>query len=407
MPKLIANRVPSYRKHRQSGQAIVTLNGKDHLLGPHGTQASKNEYDRLIAEWIAGGRELPRDRSDLTIAELCKTYREHCRTYYLGRDGRPAREQDNIRLALRRLREMYGSLPAAEFGPLKLKALRAATLQPHQETDPKSGENVTRPGWCRTNANRNIDRIKALFKWGAEQEIVPPVVYQGLQAVAGLRAGRSEARESEPVKPVPEAYIDACRPFLSKTVTTMIDLQLLSGMRPGEVLAMRTGDIDTTGKLWLYKPSHHKTEHHGHTRQVYLGPKAIEIIRPFLKPDLAAPIFSPAEAAAERRALRLRIKTPLSCGNVPGSNVKKAPKRKPRNSYDVASYRRAIARAAERAQVPTWHPHQLRHNAATNLRKTYGLEAAQVILGHRTLSVTEIYAEKNVEAAQRIMAAVG
>ena len=54
-----------------------------------------------------------------------------------------------------------------------------------------------------------------------------------------------------------------------------------------------------------------------------------------------------------------------------------------------------------------WHPHQLRHNAATRLRREYGLEAAQVILGHKTLSVTEVYAEKNVAAARKIMGEVG
>ena len=53
------------------------------------------------------------------------------------------------------------------------------------------------------------------------------------------------------------------------------------------------------------------------------------------------------------------------------------------------------------------NPHQLRHNAATRLRKDYGLEAAQVILGHKTLAVTEIYAEKNLQAAQKIMGEVG
>jgi hypothetical protein len=42
--------LPKYRKHRASGQAVVTLCGVDHYLGPHGTRASKSEYDRLIAE---------------------------------------------------------------------------------------------------------------------------------------------------------------------------------------------------------------------------------------------------------------------------------------------------------------------------------------------------------------------
>ena len=67
---------------------------------------------------------------------------------------------------------------------------------------------------------------------------------------------------------------------------------------------------------------------------------------------------------------------------------------------------RREARATWHAQH-VWSPHQLRHNAATYLRKQFGLEAAQVIPGHRNLSVTEIYAEKNVEAAIKIMAQVG
>jgi integrase len=68
--------------------------------------------------------------------------------------------------------------------------------------------------------------------------------------------------------------------------------------------------------------------------------------------------------------------------------------------------RRRAARAAW-SVAHVWHPHQLRHTAATRLRREFGLEAAQVILGHKTLKVTEIYAEKNVEAAQRIMATAG
>ena len=48
MPKLTYS-LPKYRKHRASGQAVVTLNGRDFYLGPHGSKVSKMEYDRLIA----------------------------------------------------------------------------------------------------------------------------------------------------------------------------------------------------------------------------------------------------------------------------------------------------------------------------------------------------------------------
>lgn len=47
-------RLPSYRRH-SSGQARVTISGRDYLLGPHGTAESKRQYNKLIAEYIAGG----------------------------------------------------------------------------------------------------------------------------------------------------------------------------------------------------------------------------------------------------------------------------------------------------------------------------------------------------------------
>ena len=78
MPKL-SNSVPKYRKHRASGQAVVTLNGRDLYLGPHGTKASRVEYDRLTSEWLANGRNLPTGQAnDLTVAELLLRYWEQC-----------------------------------------------------------------------------------------------------------------------------------------------------------------------------------------------------------------------------------------------------------------------------------------------------------------------------------------
>ena len=86
---------------------------------------------------------------------------------------------------------------------------------------------------------------------------------------------------------------------------------------------------------------------------------------------------------------------------------KARPKRKPREYYDCGTYGRAIKRACEKAAVPCWHPHQLRHNAATHLRKEYGIEAARVVLGHRSALVTEIYAEIDRTKAAEVMERVG
>ena len=86
---------------------------------------------------------------------------------------------------------------------------------------------------------------------------------------------------------------------------------------------------------------------------------------------------------------------------------KKRPKRTPRERYDTQTYRRAIQRACEKSGVARWHPHQLRHNAATSIRKEYGIEAARVVLGHRSPMVTEIYAEIDQGKAAKIMEKVG
>ena len=74
MPKLAANAVPSYRLHKQSGQALVTLDGRDICLGKHNTPESHQRYAQLIAEWLANGRQLPVRSDDITVAEVCRLH---------------------------------------------------------------------------------------------------------------------------------------------------------------------------------------------------------------------------------------------------------------------------------------------------------------------------------------------
>jgi len=90
----------------------------------------------------------------------------------------------------------------------------------------------------------------------------------------------------------------------------------LTAARAGEIVAMRPCDIDMSGRVWTCQPAEHKTVHHGHTRTIYIGPRAQEVLRPFLKRAVGACLFSPAEAMAERREQRHKQRTTrLSCGN--------------------------------------------------------------------------------------------
>lgn len=311
---------------------------------------------------------------------------------------------------------------------------------------------MIKAGWSRPYVNSQIGRVKRCFKWATSQELVPPSVFHGLLAVPGLRRGKTDARETEPVKPVPDAWVDATIQHVSRQVAGLIRLQWASGMRPGEAVIMRGCDLDTSGKVWVYTPERHKTEHHGHERPIYLGPQAQAVVRQFLKTDLSAYLFSPADADRLRREAQHEArKTPLSCGNVPGSNRRRRPGRAPTDRYTVDSYRRAIVNGCDAAFPPPaeltrqrvkgakakalrwetdaewrqrlgkerwaellawqtdhrWHPHQLRHNAATRIRKQYGLEAARVVLGQKSAKVAEIYAEVDQTKAEAIMAEVG
>jgi integrase len=262
-------------------------------------------------------------------------------------------------------------------------------------------------GWCRSYVNHQVNRLRRVFKWGVAEELIPAPVFQALQTLPGIRRGQAGVRESEPVKPVPDAFVDSALPFMPPPVAAMVDVQRLTGARPGEVCTLRAIDIDMSGRVWVCRPQSHKTAHHGYERQIYIGPKAQEVIRPFLKTDLHAYLFSPRDYVEFLHARRAERRTTKRTPSEMRRKRKAKPQRQPADRYNANSYRQAVARACAKAGVPHWHPHQLRHNAATNLRREFGVELARIILGHATAFTTEIYAEADRQQAVEAMASVG
>jgi integrase len=436
-------RTPAYRRHKPSGQAVVTLNGRDHYLGAWNTRASRDVYDRLIAEWLANGRQISQGDT-ITVAGVIKQYWPWAEKYYRKVNGTPTSECDQVRYALRHLNHLYGTMPAAEFGPLKYKAVRQLLIDGY--IHPKYGQQEP---LARRTINKYLGIVRRMFRWATENELVAGSVYHALCAVRGLQRGRSEARETEPVRPAPEHLVNATRPYVGRHVEALIDLQLLTGARPGELIIMRACDLATDRRIWVYTPESHKNEHRDQHREIYLGPKAQEIVKRFLKPELHAYLFNAAQAESERHdERRQNRKTPLYPSHVRHIEAKRAKyrARPPRDHYDVPAYRRAITRACERAfplpfelapQIKPngkresfsewrlrltheqkeaikqwrrdhhWYPHQLRHNAGTRLRREYGVELARIILGHATAFTTEIYAEADKQQAMEVIGKVG
>ena len=186
MPAPKGKKTPSLRKHKPTGQAVVTIDAKDYYLGKHGSETARATYDQLIAEWLANGRRLPpaaARRVDCTVNELVLAYWRHAQAYYV-KDGEPTGEVSNVRDALRPLRRLYGRSSAQDFGPGNLKTVREAMIK---------------AGLSRPVVNARVNRIRRAFKWGVEEEMIPPSVLHSLQAVAPLKRGRTVAREPEPV----------------------------------------------------------------------------------------------------------------------------------------------------------------------------------------------------------------
>lgn len=372
--------LPKYRLHKGSGQAFVQHKEKRYYLGKYGTEASRQAYDRFIAALVAKQPKLKIAQSSRpgdapVMIEILAAYLEFAEGYYHGGT------RGNIRTMIAEVKRLYAYTPVDEFGPLALQALQTSLVA---------------SGCTRSHVNTTTKIVKRMFKWAVSQELVPVTIYTALTTVPCLRKGRTTAPELAPVLPVDDKVVDATIKHLSGVVADMVRFHRLVGARPTEVCTIRPGDIDRSGQVWLYRPQRHKTQHHGHDRVVMIGPKAQKILTPYLERPADAFCFSPREAMAERY-----------WGDEKRAAKRPPKKRASRDRYCASTYGHAVAEATKKAGVPRWSPNQLRHSVATKIRQRFGIEAAQVVLGHSDLNTTEVYAEKSMKLAFEVAKTIG
>lgn len=433
------NPTPSYLKHSRTGRARAVWSdssGKRHdvlLPGRYESEESKQAFARIVAEQAASPVVPLANPTGLSVAELLNAYRKWAEVHYRGPDGKPSDEVRQLYTVCRFVRELYGLTPATEFGPLALKAVR---------------EQFVAAGWCRKTVNDRVDRIRRIFRWGVAEQLIPAAVLQSLIAVEGLKKGRTPARETEPIKPVDDATVEAVLPYLNRHVRGLVEFQRLTGCRPGEACSIRRADIDMSGDVWVYEPKQHKGTWRDKSRPIPIGPKAQALLRDFFTPDAHDYLFSPQRAVEEVRAARAaRRKTPLYPSHQRHNKARQAKRkgmvhiRPPAERYNRGSYETAVDRACDAAFPPPaplaqregeskakwwarltekqqgevkawrkahrWSPNQIRHAHGTKVRKMFGLEAAQCVLGHEKADITQIYAERNLELATEVARKVG
>jgi integrase len=387
-------------------------------LGRLGTPEADARYGRLIAEWTADGRRVPAwarpyagsRAGPITLLDLSRAYWER-----RVRGQYEERHALTIRSAITALVAACGDLAADQVGPRVFRQWRDSMIVP-----PPAGR-----GWSRGYANSQAGRMIAMFRWGVAEEMVRPATLEALRAMEPIRAGRSAARETEAVQPVPWAAVDAILPHVGRQVRAMIEVQRSTGARACEVVRMRPGAIDRTGAVWIYRVPREETKARRKDRVIPLGPRAQRAVLPFLNRPDDRPLFSPAEAVAELRAVRSAARiTPASCGNVRGSVRTARPSRPPGEAYTTDSYRAAIWRGCDRAFPPPadlagparaawikshrWSPHQIRHAVADEIGRAFDTVTASKMLGHSDARITaEVYTTRDMAEIARVAQAMG
>ena len=354
-----AGRIPAYTLDKSTGQARTRVAGRDYYLGLYGSVESRQRYGELIATCVSGvdithdklksGTKI--DPGQFTVNELCLAFMRHADQHY-RKDGEPKDEIDCFKSAVRPLVDLYGHETVNDMGPIKLKLVR---------------EKMVGKGWCRKYVNRSLNRLRHIFLWRVTAELVEPATLQKLEALAPLSIGRTEALDHPQRQVVPQEHIDAVKPLVSQRCCDLIDLQLLTGPRPSELLMLTGRMIDRSGEVWAAELREHKTQHRGKTRRLVFGPRSQLILRRHLKAD------------PDVRVFQIRRDT----------------------------YSQAIVKACSTLEITRWTPHWLRHNVATRVRDEFGIEHAQAMAGHASPLMTAHYASKLDVLAVQVAKSIG
>jgi integrase len=359
--------IPAYRLHKGTGQAVAYIDRREHYLGVHGSTESRQKYAELVSQVTAGDIPKPakasRQRSGTvtrSVAALCLRFMAEKLPQYAEA------EQHCVRGAIKILAALFGETPSSDFGPLRLRAVRNAMVAGDRDAVDSEGQPKPRKPWSRDFVNKQVKRIKHLFRWGVSWELVPSSIADALTTVESLKIGETDAPEGRPRRSVPDCDLQAVRSVLTTLQRDIFDLLLLTGARPGEIIGLTTEQIDRSGDVWRVDLAKHKTAHKGKERKLFFNHTAQTILLRYLKADPVARLFP----------IRLD------------------------------SFGAAVKSSCTKAGVPEFTPHWLRHTVATRLADDVGTEAAQRLLGHAGKAMTEHYsraAEKDaINAARRL-----
>lgn len=375
--------IPAFKFHKQTRQFYAWYNGKRHYLG-RDKIAAENRYRLFLQELgqTPAVADVPPDPASLTVAEALDLFVEQEIARYKDR-----RTVQRFFACIEAACEQHAAVPVKLFSGRALREVRAALVKRKSR---KSGKLLTR-----RYVNHLIDSLLIIFRWLTANEYVPASNLEAMRAQAADLAEHGGGRESEPIPAVDDAVVDATLPKCDPVVRAMVEFQRATGLRPGEVVEMRRGEISTrpdepvtvaklgkevaafhVGKklIWLYSPARHKNLHRGKPRAVPIGPVGQAILKPLLA------------GLGEGDHVFMNGDAPFSV-----------------NTYD-----KAVAEAVEASGAAKWTPNQLRKAAGQEADDKFGADAAGARLGHSaSRRALDFYVQEQIDKAAKIASKIG
>lgn len=347
-------RIPDYRPHGEN-LSKVWWEGRWIYLGQYNSPESLQKYRELIATIKLEPAAV--STGELLVNELLADYLEA--PHEVSHDQR---RMD--RRICKLISEKAGSLPVSRFGPLRAAEIREDWVRRHLRT---------------TTIRQYYHTLLRIFTWGVSQEKVGPEVLASIRSVRSVKASANGAKAAETVEPVDRRSFRLTRVIAPDSLRRALDVLYLTGARPSELLRLRPCDIHFSSDIWIYRLHEHKNKKRNKVRVIFFGPRAQRVLKPLL--DKAEPdgyVFNPLKDG-------LRAKEPR---------------------YFAHTLFRRLEDLCVKAGVEHWFTYQLRHSAATRIKKRVDVAAAKAMLGHSSASMTQRYLSEEEREDQPLHRAI-
>jgi integrase len=361
--------VDGKRRRRSTGTGNKTLAAK--LL----RRWECDELEKRAERREGTSREFP----DVTFRQFAAKYLRHTKAVNCTSTSRRDRVViDNV-------------LP--HFGSRLLREIRHRDVQEY--LDRRASSTITKGGKERRPSPSTIDRerisLSAMFTYAVDNEFIPSDAHpvKRVKIPKGEKFRQRELLQDEEVRLMRAILSSPRRAYLEPVIITALN----TGMRMGELLSLKWGNVDLTERLL-----HGGTVSHGRmtVESTHDNPTKDRTTRyiPVNK------VLKPVLEALRLEALRAAEATPEAI----------------RDNYIFVSVRtgsrwkdigNAWDSALEHAKITGFRFHDLRHTFATrSVRAGMPLEVLQKVLGHSEITTTMRYAHVGDVDVERSMNSV-